>query len=440
MKVSLVTLGCAKNEVDSEMLLGFLNNIGFTYTNDLNEANCIVINTCGFIKSAKEEAINTILDMAEFKKYGKCKHLIVVGCLAKRYKNEIIKEFPEVDLVIGVDEYQNIDKIFSKYFKKDFNTKLSFNDRVISTVFPTAYLRISDGCNNRCNYCAIPIIRGNLKSRKMEDILYEAENLVKKGIRELVVIAQDTTSYGIDLYKKPMLTKLLKKLSKINDLKWIRVLYMYPGKISDELIDEFKTNEKLCRYFDIPLQHISDKMLKDMNRHTNKNEIYCLINRIRKELPDAIIRTTLMVGYQGETTKDFNELIKGVQDLKFERLGAFTFSKEENTVASTMPKDILEKVKKERYKVLMKEQQKIISDFMKNKIGNVYEVLVQDVDEFNNYFVCRSYMDAPDVDPRMLIKIDKNNSKNIIIGDFVKAKVIGTSGYDFICEYIKGEI
>ena len=439
MKVSLVTLGCAKNEVDSEMVLGFLKQTGFELETNLYDAECIVVNTCGFIKSAKEEAIDTILSMAEYKKIGKCKHLIVIGCLAKRYKNEIIKEFPEVDLVIGVDEYENIDQIFSKYFSKEFISKLEFKKRIVSTTFPTAYLRISDGCNNNCHYCAIPLIRGKLKSRKIEDILDEAYFLVEKGIRELVVIAQDTTSYGIDIYGRPMLYELLKELSKIDSLKWIRVLYMYPGKITDELIEEFKTNPKLCRYFDIPLQHISDKMLKDMNRHTNKKEVYELIKKIRHELPDAVIRTTFMVGYQGETIEDFNELIDAVRELKFERLGAFTLSKEDDTVAYNMPGNVLEKVKKARYKLLMEEQQKVVSDFMNSNIGKTFEALVTDVDETEKYFIARSYMDAPDVDPKMLIKINKESIANIVVGEWCKIRVTGTKGYDYICKIERGD-
>ena len=435
MRVSLVTLGCAKNEVDSEMLLGFLKSIGFELEANLEFADCIIVNTCGFIKSAKQEAIDTILDMAEYKKTGVCKHLVVVGCLAKRYKSQIQKEFPEVDLVIGVDEYPDINKIFSKYFNSKVKSKLNFKDRIVSTVFPTAYLRISDGCNNNCHYCAIPLIRGHLKSRRIEDIFEEAKVLVEKGIRELVVIAQDTTSYGIDIYGKPMLYALLKELSKLEELKWIRVLYMYPGKITDELIAEFKNNPKLCAYFDIPLQHISDKMLKAMNRHKNKEEVYDLIKKIRKEIPESVIRTTFMVGYQGETTEDFNELIETVKELKFERLGAFTFSKEDDTVAETMPGDVLEKVKKQRYKILMEEQQKIVSEFMKSNIGKSFEVLVQDVDETEKYFICRSYMDAPDVDPKMLLKIDKNSVKDVVIGEWCNVKVTGIKGYDYICEY-----
>ncbi|MBQ8043253.1 MAG: 30S ribosomal protein S12 methylthiotransferase RimO [Clostridia bacterium] len=439
MKVSLVTLGCAKNEVDSEMLLGFLRNIDFELEANLEQADCIMINTCGFIKSAKQEAIDTILDMAEYKKIGKCKHLIVVGCLAKRYKKEIQKEFPEVDLVIGVDEYNNIDQIFSKYFSKEIKNKLEFKDRIVSSVFPTAYLRISDGCNNNCHYCAIPLIRGKLKSRKIEDIFEEAKLLVDKGIRELVVIAQDTTSYGLDLYGKPMLYRLLKELSTLEDLKWIRVLYMYPGKITDDLIEEFKTNPKLCKYFDIPLQHISDKMLKAMNRHTNKKEVYELVHKIRKEIPEAVLRTTFMVGYQGETTEDFNELIDAVKDLKFERMGAFTFSKEDDTVAETLPGDVLEKVKKARYKSLMEEQQKVVNEFMTLNIGKKFEVLVTDVDETEKYFICRSYMDAPDVDPKMLLKINKTSIANVVVGEWCDVEITGIKGYDYICKCVKGE-
>ena len=440
MKTALVTLGCSKNEVDSEMILGYLGSIGFELTQNLDEADCIVVNTCGFIKSAKEEAISVILDMAEYKKIGNLKHLIVVGCLAKRYKQDIIREFKEVDLVIGVDEYDNLNNIFSEYFKLNKSKNgLDFNNRIVSTTFPTAYIRISDGCNNNCHYCAIPLIRGHLKSRKIEDIVIEARGLVDKGIRELVVIAQDTTSYGIDIYGKPMLFKLIQELSKLEELKWIRVLYMYPGKITDKLIEEFKTNSKLCRYFDIPLQHISDNMLKAMNRHTNKKEVYELVAKIRRELPDAILRTTLMVGYQGETDGDFEELLQCVRDFKFERLGAFTFSKEDDTKVWDMPGDIPEKIKKQRYKILMEEQQKVVAEYMKSNIGRKVEVLVLDVDDEEKYFVCRSYMDAPDVDPKMLIKINKDSISRVVVGEWTTVEITGIKKYDYICKVVKGE-
>ena len=432
MKTSLITLGCNKNEIDSEMIVSYVTSRGFEMTNNLSSAELIIVNTCGFINSAKEEAINTILNVIDYKYNGTCKHIFVVGCLAKRYKKEIYSEFPEVDLVIGVDEYPNFDKIFSKYFSIQ-NSKfcLNFHNRTISSVFPMAYLRISDGCNNKCHYCAIPLIRGNLKSRIIEDIVLEAKELVSKGIQELCIISQDTTSYGMDIYGKCELRKLIQEISKIDGLKWIRVLYMYPGKISDDLLQEFLENSKLCRYFDIPVQHISDKMLKLMNRHTTKQEIYDIVNKIRKKLPDAIIRTTVMVGYQQETEKDFEELKQGIIDLKFDRLGAFKFSKEEDTVANTMEGNISEVLKEERFNEIMKLQQHIVSDKMKSLIGREYEVIIEDVTEDNKYFICRSYMDAPDVDPRIYLKLEDNIYK-VIVGEYYNVVLEEIKGYDFI--------
>lgn len=432
MKASLITLGCNKNQVDSEMIISYISSRGFEITDNLSDSELIVINTCGFINSAKEEAINVILDTIDYKTYGKCNHLIVTGCLAKRYKEQIYSEFPEVDLVIGVDEYSNFDEIFSNYFKlKNSNSCLSFNNRTISSIFPMAYLRISDGCNNRCNYCAIPLIRGPLKSRKIEDIVHEAKGLVEKGIRELCIISQDTTSYGLDLYGECKLVELIQEISKIYDLKWIRVLYMYPGKVSDKLLQEFSKNNKLCRYFDIPVQHISDKILKGMNRHTNKKEIYELVNKIRKNVPDSIIRTTVMVGYQGETEEDFEELKQGIIDLEFDRLGAFTYSKEEDTLGFSMKGDVSEDIKQKRYNEIMKLQQEIIYSKMEKLIGKEYEVIIEDVTEDNKYFVCRSYMDAPDVDPRIYLDV-KNNIDKVIVGEYYKVILKEISGYDFI--------
>lgn len=435
-KVALVTLGCCKNEVDSEMILGFMKAKSFEITTDIYAAQVIIVNTCGFIESAKEEAISTILDMANLKTTGACESLVVTGCLAKRYKQEIYSNFPEVDLVIGVDEYNNIDKIFSEYFNlKGQNLCLDFNNRMISTKFPTAYLRIADGCNNNCTYCAIPLIRGGLKSRKIEDIVKEAKGLVDKGIKELVVIAQDTTSYGIDLYGKPMLYSLLKELSKL-DTEWIRVLYMYPGKVNDELLSEIKNNPKICKYFDLPLQHISDNMLKAMNRHTNKEEVYTLIQKIREEIPEAIIRTTVMTGFPGETDEDFAELKKAILDFKFDRLGAFTYSAEEDTKAALMPNQIDEKIKTQRYDEIMKLQQEVLKVQMAKNIGKVVKVLVQDVSPDEKYFECRSYMDSPDVDPKIYLPITKDTS-HVIIGDFYNVKITKTHGYDYICEYVE---
>lgn len=439
MKVSLITLGCNKNEVDSEMILGYMKNRNYEITTDLEEAEIIIVNTCGFIKSAKEEAINTILDAADYKVEGNCKHLIVTGCLAKRYKQDIIKEFPEVDLVIGVDEYPNFDTIFSEYINsKKENKGLEFKDRIISSTFPTAYIRISDGCNNRCNYCAIPLIRGSLKSRKIEDIVEEAKLLVSQGIEELIIISQDTTSYGLDIYGKCMLTKLLRELSNIEGIRWIRTLYMYPGKVTDELIEEFKQNSKLCRYFDIPCQHISDNMLKAMNRHTTKQEIYDLVTKIRKELPDAIIRTTMMVGYIGETKENFEEMLKGIEELEFDRLGTFTFSKEDDTPADKFEDTVLEEEKIDRYNTLMEKQREIVNKKQKDMVGKTLEVLVENVTDDDSYFVCRSYMEAPDVDSRILIKLTKNIG-DVIVGSFIQAKIVGSRDYDLIAEVERGE-
>lgn len=433
MNASLITLGCNKNEVDSEMIASYLQKRDFILIDDVSKAELILINTCGFINIAKEEAINKIIEMGEYKEIGKCKHLIVTGCLAKRYKKQIYSELSEVDLVIGVDEYNKFDEIFSNYFKCNcLGLNLNFNNRIISSLFPMAYLRISDGCNNRCHYCAIPLIRGSLNSRTIEDILSEAKSLVSNGIRELCIISQDTTSYGIDIYGNCRLKDLIVELSKIENLKWIRILYMYPGKVTDELLQEIKINPKVCKYFDIPVQHISDKILKSMNRHNNKKDIYDLVKKIRREIPEAIIRTTIMVGYQGETEADYNELLKGVKELKFDRLGAFTFSKEDDTYAMNILGDIEEKIKQDRYTKLMLAQQEVLNEIVPNRLGKTYEVIVEDITENEEYFICRSYMDAPDIDPRIYLKVNGNENK-VIIGEYYMVTFDKIIGYDYIC-------
>jgi len=433
LNVILVTLGCNKNAIDSEMIIGYMQGRGYNITTDLDVADIIIINTCGFINSAKEEAIENILSAAEYKIKGKCKHLIVTGCFAKRYKREILENFAEVDLVIGVDEYNKFDNIFSSYLKsKKTGLCLEFKNRIVSSKFPMAYLRISDGCNNCCSYCAIPLIRGSLKSRMIEDIVEEAKGLAVYGIEELVVISQDTSSYGLDRYGKLRLVDLLKELSKIQGIKWIRVLYMYPGKITNGLIKEFKINPKLCKYFDIPIQHVSDKILKAMNRQTNKKEIFELMAKIRKEIPEAVIRTTVMTGFQGETEEDFEELIDDIKTIKFERLGAFAYSKEEDTKAYDMRGDVPEKTKKSRYKQVMSAQQEVMEEIQKRNIGRVLECLIEDVSKDEIYFVCRSYMDAPDVDPKILVPIDDINVDMVVVGGWCKVKITGTKDYDYI--------
>lgn len=437
MNIGLVTLGCSKNQVDSEMLLGLFKDYKMNIVNAPEDADIIVVNTCGFINSAKKEAIDTILEMADYKVYGKCKALIVTGCLAKRYKKEILESMPEVDLCIGVDEYENIDSILSNFLNQKFlNHKLDFNNRVISTNFPLSYIRISDGCDNRCSYCAIPLIRGNFKSRKMEDILFEVENLAKKGIKEFCIISQDTSKYGKDIYGSLKLAELLNKMSKIEGVKWIRILYMYLYETTDELIYEIANNDKVCKYFDIPIQHLSNKILKAMNRHDTKELIYERVNKIRKVIPDAILRTTVITGFPGETKEDFEELRDGIIDLQFDRLGAFAYSREEDTKAYNMKNQIPEKIKQDRLKDVFEVQKHISLLKNKKRVGKIYEVIVEDISPDDNYFICRSMNEAPDVDGRIYLKINEENAKKVIVGDFTKVKIIDYNDYDLFAKLI----
>lgn len=437
MNVGLVTLGCSKNQVDSEMILGFFKKNNFSIVNSPEEADIIIVNTCGFIESAKMEAIDTLLEMAEYKENGICKALIATGCLVKRYKNEIIEELPEVDLCIGIDEYENIDNILSDFFNQKFlNCKLDFNNRIISTNFPCAYIRISDGCDNRCSYCAIPSIRGNFKSRKIEDILEEVSGLANKGISEFCIISQDTSKYGLDIYGKLKLAELLNKMSKIDGVKWIRILYMYLFETTDELIEEISKNNKVCKYFDIPIQHLSDKMLKSMNRHDTKEIIFDRIEKIREMVPNVILRTTVITGFPGETKEDFNEMLEGIKTLKFDRLGAFAFSREEGTFAYDMKGQLPEEIKEERLKKVFEVQKEVSFNANKNRIGKEYEVIVEDVSEDENYFVCRSMFEAPDVDGRIYIKIDEESVNKVIVGEYSKVKIIDFNEYDLFAKVI----
>ena len=437
MNVGLVTLGCSKNQVDSEMILGLFKKYNMNIVNNPEDADMIVVNTCGFIESAKIEAIDTILEMAEYKMYGDCKYLIVTGCLAKRYKKEILESMPEVDLCIGVDEYDNIDEILSEFLNQKFlNRKLEFKERVVSTKFPLSYIRISDGCDNRCSYCAIPMIRGSFKSRPMEDILEEVEIQAKQGIREFCVISQDTSKYGKDIYGELKLAELLNRMSKIEGVKWIRVLYMYLFETTDELIQEMINNEKVCNYFDIPIQHVSNKMLKSMHRFDTKEIIYDRVNKIRKMDEDAILRTTVITGFPGETEEDFSELIQAIKDLKFDRLGAFAYSKEEGTEAAKLDNQIEDKIKNERLKLVFDTQKEISYSQNKKRIGKEYEVVVEDVSEDEKYFVCRSEFEAPDVDGKIYLEINEDNANKVIIGDFTKVKIIDTNEYDLFAKLV----
>lgn len=420
MKVGFVSLGCSKNLVDTEMMIGLFKESGYSIVNKSEEAEIIVINTCGFIETAKEEAINTILEMAEYKKKN-CKYLIVTGCLVERYKKELIKELPEVDLFIKFSEYDSICNQINELVKVN-QGKLDFLDRVITTGKNFAYIRIAEGCNNFCTFCAIPYIRGRYTSRKIEDILDEAKKLSQLGIKELIVIAQDTSKYGIDIYGKPMLAKLLHELSDLDGIEWIRFLYTYPEGINDKLIEEVKNNDKICKYFDIPIQHISDRILKKMNRKSDKNSIKTLIDKLRTEIPNVIIRSTIMVGFPGEMQEDFDELYEFIQWAKFDKLGCFTYSKEEGTAACNMENQVHAMTKKKRYNQIMKKQQQISEDNMKKNLGKTLKVLVEQKG------IGRTYMDTPEIDGLVYIK------GNVDEGEFVNCKITGIKEYDLIGE------
>ena len=450
MKVGFISLGCSKNLIDTEMMIGIFKNKNYEIVNDPQIADIIVINTCGFIAQAKEEAINTILEMAEYKKQN-CKFLIVTGCLVERYKSELIKEIPEVDLFIKFSEYKTfwneVGNLLEKNKKSlsskektlndkkldNKNNQLDFLDRVITTGINYAYIRVAEGCNNFCTFCAIPYIRGRYVSRKEEDILEEVKLLVKRGIREFIIIAQDTTKYGIDIYGEPKLAELLNKISKIDGVKWIRFLYSYPETITEELIQEVKKNDKICKYFDIPMQHISDNILKKMNRKSTSKSIKDLITKLRKEIPGVIIRSTLMVGFPGEKEEDFEELYEFVKWAKFDKLGCFAYSKEEGTRAEKMPEQVHPSTKKSRYNKIMKLQQEISKENLKKQIGKTYEVLIEDAivtDDKELYFIGRTYMDVPEIDGYIYLK------GNAEINTFVKCKITDVREYDLVGEII----
>ncbi len=434
MNVGFIHLGCSKNLVDTEMTIGLFKNNEYKIVNNPEEADILVINTCGFILSAQEEAINTILEMAEYKKK-RCKYLIVMGCLVQRFKEELEKEIPEVDLWIKYDSYNTIWEQIKKVIKPEITKvkSLNFLDRTITTGENFAYLRIAEGCSNFCTYCAIPKIRGKFISRTIEDVLEEAQKLAKEGYQELIVIAQDTTKYGIDIYGKPRLAELLQKLCKIDGIKWIRFLYSYPETITDELIEVVKKEEKICKYFDIPIQHISDSVLKRMNRKSNSESIRKVIKKLRKEIPNVVIRTTVMVGFPGETKEDFEELYNFIKETKFDRLGAFSYSKEAGTPAEKLPNQIHTNTKKSRYNKIMSLQQQIAIEKQKELIGKELKVLVETKTFDGKYYVGRSYMDVPDIDGLIYIEmIDE-----ALEGKFIECKIISANNYDLMAKKIK---
>ena len=455
MNVGFISLGCSKNLIDTEVAIGMFKKNNYKIVNNPEEADILVINTCGFIESAKEEAINTILEMAEYKKK-RCKYLIAMGCLVQRYYDDLIKLLPEVDLFIKIDEYNNLWDKIEDLVKRDIveksKTKTSkriseieplpmpkyneFMERIVTTGKNYAYLKIGEGCSNKCTYCAIPYIRGPFVSREMDEILNEAKMLAKKGIKELIVIAQDTTKYGVDIYGESKLAELLEKLSKIDGIEWIRFLYSYPEGITDELIKIVANNSKIAKYFDIPIQHISNPILKKMNRRTSKENITSIIKKIRKQIPDVTLRTSLIVGFPGETNENFEELLEFVKTAKFDKLGVFKYSKEEGTPAARLPEQIHGNTKKARYNKIMAEQQKISKQVLENKVGKNYKVLVEDLSFDGKYFVGRTMQDVPEEDGLVYIENDGSFDVNEILNNFVNCKITDVTNYDLIGEII----
>ena len=445
MNIGFISLGCSKNLVDTEKAIALFHKEGYQIVGQPEEADMIVINTCGFIESAKEEAINTILEMAEYKKE-KCQYLVVMGCLVERYKEELEKEIPEVDLWIKYSEYARFwEKITNLLEKEDSEQNtvkmdkidfLNLPDRMITTGNNYAYLKIADGCSNHCTYCAIPYIRGPQVSRKMENVIQEAKRLVEEGYQEIILIAQDTTKYGIDIYDKPKLAELLEKLSEIEGIKWIRFLYAYPETIDDRLIQVVKENDKVCKYFDIPIQHIADSVLKRMNRQSDGKSIRKLIQKLRKEIPEVMIRTTVMVGFPGETEENFEELYEFMKEAKFDKLGCFAYSKEDGTPAARLKDQLHHATKKSRYHKIMKLQQEISRENLEQKIGKEVTVFVEEQTFDGKYYIGRSYMDVPEIDGVVYIKADEE--KNLEIGSFVICKIIDVENYDLIAVQREG--
>lgn len=435
--VCLISLGCAKNLTDSEVMLHKLNEAGYNITTREDNAEIIIVNTCCFIDSAKQESIDMILDVADYKKVAKLKTLIVAGCMGERFKEEVLKELPEVDGVCGTGDFEDIVSVIEKtkekrgmYLKGCLNAPLETKDRILATPDYTAYLKIAEGCDNHCTYCVIPSIRGKYRSRSKESIISEAKLLAEKGVKELIIIAQDTSCYGKDLYGKSALDELLKDLAEIDGIKWIRLHYLYPEEITDELIETIKSTDKILNYFDIPLQHISDSVLKRMGRKTSKENITCLIDKIRKEIPDAVIRTSLIVGFPGETEDDYAQLVDFIKEYKIERTGVFPFSCEEGTPAAKLDNQLEEDVKLKRQEHLTDILYEISDEICEEKDGNVYECLVEGFDRSIKMYYGRTYMDSIDVDPKIFINAPKDTLKpgdfvNVLVDNYIDGNLMG---------------
>ena len=441
MKIGFVSLGCPKNQLDTEVMLHEIVSAGYEITPEETEADVVIINTCGFIESAKQEAIDNILDIAWLKKNHTLKAIVVTGCLAERYREEIFKEFPEVDAILGVGSIHNIvEAIEAVTIKRKKASKAKYSsfedkeqvrlggDRVLTTPDHAAYIKIAEGCDNKCAYCAIPAIRGKFRSRPIEDIVEEAKDMERLGVKELTVVAQDTSRYGIDIYGEYSLARLLRAITDATNIPWIRLLYCYPDKITDELVAEIRDNPKVLKYIDLPIQHISDKMLRAMNRHGDSALIKDVISKLRREIPDIVIRTTFIVGFPGETEEDFVELCEYVKEAKFDRAGAFPYSREEDTVAYDLPDQVDEQVKLDRADILMREQMFISDERNQKMIGKIITVLCEGYDAVSEAYYGRSEADAPEIDGKVYFKSDER----VTIGTFVKVKVREVLDYDLV--------
>ena len=437
MKILFVSLGCDKNLVDTENMLGILKNKGFEFTDDEWEADIIAINTCCFIGDAKQESINTILEMAEHKKDARCKVLVVAGCLAHRYQDEIIKEIPEVDAFVGTSSYDKIadminsvleEKGISNFVEDANRMPMVEADRIVTTPGYYEYLKIAEGCDKHCTYCVIPKVRGSFRSFPIEYLVNQTKKLVEGGVKEIILVAQETTLYGVDLYGKKSLPKLLHNLGLIEGLEWIRILYCYPEEINDELIEAIKNEPKVCHYLDMPIQHASDNILKRMGRRTSKQELTDIVAKLRREIPDIALRTTLITGFPGETDVDHEEVMQFIDECEFDRLGVFTYSIEEDTVAAQMPDQIDEEIKEKYRDELMQLQQEISADRSAAMIGRIVRVMIEGFIPEDNTYVGRSYKDAPNVDGLVFVECDRE----LMSGDFIDVKITGSTEYDLI--------
>lgn len=438
-KIGIVSLGCPKNLVDSEIMLGMLSHADYEIVNNKEDANVLIVNTCGFIESAQQESINTILEMADEKGHN-CEVLIVTGCMAERYKEKILEQIPEVDAVLGTGNYKEIAEVINlaymgektvAYGKLDETDYLD-QERVISSAKQSVYLKISEGCDNRCTYCIIPFLRGKYRSRKMESLVREAELLAQKGAKEIIIVAQDSTRYGIDLYGKKMLPELIRNISDINGIEWIRLLYCYPEEISDELIEEIAKNPKVCKYLDIPIQHASDRVLKQMGRRGTVSDIKQVLNKLREKVSGITIRTSLIVGFPGETEEDFEELIEFLKEYRLDRVGVFTYSKEDGTAAAKLKGQIPKRIKLNRQKKILELQNTISREINQDRTGKVFKTIVDGIADDGIFYYGRTYAEAPEIDGVIYF----TSAEELSIGSFTNVKILNSEDYDLIGEVI----